>query len=236
MTVFPPMGETWKNATPTVPFPFSTKGGSRNYNEMRELISNDCASTTLHHTTAHFAPSARQNQFLMERMGKEYRLSSPRNAENPNPQSQLPSPTASLGLSGRSVGEGSTSLPSHHMNHHSFTASQRGLDIPRLTTGAVEAQMLGTTTSFELARLSPRRQEDRELLQSVGRKEYLHKKRLEPASKDELLASYTASSRQLGETLFAGESPFKTMESPRADYRRQGGGMKSSYRTKGVFS
>lgn len=222
------MGETWKNASPTVPFPFSTKGGSRNYNEMRELISNDCASTTLHHTTAHFAPSARQNQFLMERIGKESRLS---------PRSEQPPTFPSLSLSGRGDQSlNSITSPSHSTNHQALTASMRGLEIPRLTTGAVEAQMLGTTTSFEMSRVSPRRQQDRELLRSMGRKEYLHQKRLAPSANDELLATYTASSRQVGEAMFAGESPFKSLESPRADYRRQGGGMKASYRTKGVFA
>lgn len=79
------MQEAWFNASPTVPFSFTAGEFSRTTKEMKEGISKDCDSTTLHNTTAHFAPSARQNQFWKERAKKEEGIAaSPRREYSPS--------------------------------------------------------------------------------------------------------------------------------------------------------
>jgi hypothetical protein len=79
------MQEAWFNASPTVPFSFAGGEFSRSTKEMKDCITRDCESTTLHNTTAHFAPSARQNQFWKERAKKEEVIAnSPRREYSPS--------------------------------------------------------------------------------------------------------------------------------------------------------
>jgi hypothetical protein len=192
------MAESWKNASPTVPFPFS----GRSAMEMRDRINSECHSGTLHMTTAHFAPSSSQNHFMMERFTKEYNVSSPHKTRD----------------------------------QHELTQSMRGLELPRLSPRARGQESLNGTQTLHSVRSSPRRAHDMDLLREHGRQKYLHMKRLEPSARDELIASFITSSRQVGEQVFAGPSPFAPMLRAPEDFRRQGGGMKSSFRTRGVFS
>lgn len=191
------MAESWKLASPTVPFPFA----GRSFNEMRERINNECHSGTIHMTTAHYAPSSSQNHFMMERFSKEFNLTSPRKVRD----------------------------------QQEMTQSMRGLDLPRLSPRVREQESLNGTQTLNSVRSSPRRAHDLDLLREHGRQKYLQMKRLEPSCNDELMASFTASSRQVGEQQFAGPSPFGALLRAPEDFRRQGGGMKSSFRTRGVF-
>lgn len=193
------MAEAWKNASPTVPFPFA----GRTYNDMRDKINSDCHSGTLHMTTAHFAPGTNQNHFLMERFTKEKNI---------------------------------TCSPRKFRDQQELTQSNRGLELPRLSPRVMEQSSLECTQTLTSIRSSPRRATDIELLKEHGRRKYLHMKRLEPSANDELVACYTPSSRQVGEQTFAGPSPFSPLLRSQDDFRRQGGGLKASFRTTGAFA
>lgn len=65
------MQQSWYNACPTVPFSFTGGEFSRSPKEMKECLIRDWESTTMHKTTAHYAPSVRQNDFVKERAKKE---------------------------------------------------------------------------------------------------------------------------------------------------------------------
>jgi hypothetical protein len=158
---------------------------------MKELIAKDCDSNALHFTTAHFAPSARQSNFVAERHRKEQHLSTPRNHD--------------------------------------------GVVLPAIVPPQID-EMGATNSSLINHRNSPRRKHDQDLLRQLGRKEYLHQKRLQPSQDDDFaVPAFGTSSRIVGESYYAGPSVFSTMQPHAPDHRRRGGGMKSSFRRTGTF-
>ena len=172
------MHESWFNASPTVPFSFTGGEFSRTTKEVKDCIIRDCESTTLHNTTGHFAPSARQNQFVMERSKKEEAI-----ATSPRRQYVPSGVGASIGGSTA----GSTSL------------------LPKLKLYGTEVDLSLTIQSI---RTSPRHNQELGWLRSCGRKEYLRQRRLDHYTADIDAAVYTPTSRRIGEQYFAGPSPF----------------------------
>lgn len=127
------------------------------------------------------------------------------------------------------------SSPRKIHDQRELTNSMRGIELPRLSPRAAEMESWSATQTLSSVRRSPRRGSDMEFLRQHGRKKYLHMKRLEPSAQDDIVSLFQSSSRQIGEQLYAGESPFSPLQPAVEDFRRQGGGMKSSFRTKGVF-